>query len=971
MKPLALQVWLTSLTFGCLVVGNSAAAQIIPDNTLPVNSSVTQEANTSKIEGGTVRGTNLFHSFREFSVFTGGEAFFNNAAEIRNILTRVTGNNLSNIDGLIRANGTANLFLMNPNGIIFGSNARLDIGGSFLGTTANAIEFGKEGLFSATTPEVPSELLTVNPSALLFNQIAAARIQNNSVADSGLDQSGTIAAKGLRVPDGQSLLLVGGNVSMDGGGLFAFGGRVELGGLAGAGTVGLNGDGSNLSLSFPDGVERSDVLLTNMAEVNVRAGGGGSIAINARNLELAGTSALRAGIVKGLGSVSSKARNIEVNAQGAVNLKDKSFIANTVLLGAIGNAGDISITTGSLSVTNGAELLTSTLGKGDAGNITINARDTVSFDGIRDRQPSLAASNVDSEAEGKGGNILITTSSLSVTNGAQLVSSILKRGKGDAGNITIHARDTVSFDGIRDGEFSLATSDVESGGVGNGGNILITTGSLSVTNGAELITSTHGKGNAGNITIHARDTVSFDEIGVYPSLATSSVATEGVGNGGEIFITTGSLSVTNGAGLFSSTLGQGDAGNITIHARDTVSFDGIRDGEFSGAYSSVDTKGEGKGGDIFITTGSLSVTNGAGLFASTERKGNAGNITINARDTVSFNAGNAYSSVGTEGEGKGGDIFITTGSLSLTNGAELSASSDGQGTAGDIKIASRSIRLDNKAKITATTASGNGGDITLTTQDLLLLRRNSQISTSAGTAQQGGDGGNITVDAPNGFVVAVPKEDSDITANAFNGQGGNIKITAREVFGIQPRERQTPESDITASSELGIAGTVQVNTSNLDPSRGFVELPVNLVDPSTQIAQGCTPGSNVASRQNRFTITGRGGLPASLNEIFPGEETLVELLELPHSKNSHDATSQNILVSPRPPSGSQSPAEGNPPAALSHRVSASSSHPQEIVEAQGWVVDADGAITLVAEVPNTTPHSPSLTPASCQTSMQQ
>jgi large exoprotein involved in heme utilization and adhesion len=233
------------------------------------------------------------------------------------------------------------------------------------------------------------------------------------------------------------------------------------------------------------------------------------------------------------------------------------------------------------------------------------------------------------------------------------------------------------------------------------------------------------------------------------------------------------------------------------------------------------------------------------------------------------------------------------------------------------------------------------------------LRRNSKISTNAGTAQQGGDGGDITIDAPNGFIVAVPKEDSDITANAFNGKGGNIKITAREVFGIQPREQQTPESDITASSELGIAGTVQINTSNLDPSSGFVELPVNLVDPSTQIAQGCTPGSNVASRQNRFTITGRGGLPASLNEIFSGEETLVELLELPDNKNSHEAASQNI------------------PASARTRVVASSSHPQEIVEAQGWVVDADGAITLVAEVPNTTPHTPALTPASCQTSMQQ
>jgi large exoprotein involved in heme utilization and adhesion len=97
---------------------------------------------------------------------------------------------------------------------------------------------------------------------LLFNQVAAQPITNQSVA-------------GLSVPNGQSLLLVGGNVSLDGGSLYARGGRIELGGLAGTGTVGLNVDNNNLSLSFPDVVERADVSLSNDAEVNVRAGGGG------------------------------------------------------------------------------------------------------------------------------------------------------------------------------------------------------------------------------------------------------------------------------------------------------------------------------------------------------------------------------------------------------------------------------------------------------------------------------------------------------------------------------------------------------------------------------------------------------------------------------------------------------------------------------------------------------------------------
>lgn len=273
---------------GAIAWGNSALAQVMPDNSLGIESSqvTSPSPGAFQIDGGATRGANLFHSFAQFSVPTGGEAYFRNASSIQNIISRVTGGVESNIDGLLRANGTANLFLLNPNGIIFGKDASLNIGGSFVATTANAIQFSGLGIFSASNPKSPA-LLTVNPSALLFNQIAAAPIQNNSVSLAGLDPSG-LNSFGLRVPDGQSLLLVGGDISIDGGGLNAFGGRVELGGLAGAGTVGLNVDNSSLSLSFPDDVGRPDVSVTNVARLNVRAGNGGSIVINARNLDISG-----------------------------------------------------------------------------------------------------------------------------------------------------------------------------------------------------------------------------------------------------------------------------------------------------------------------------------------------------------------------------------------------------------------------------------------------------------------------------------------------------------------------------------------------------------------------------------------------------------------------------------------------------------------------------------------------------------
>jgi filamentous hemagglutinin family protein len=128
----------------------ASTAQIIPDSTLPISSTIRQQDNTQFIEGGTRTGSNLFHSFSEFSVPSNSTALFNNSLEIQNILARVTGNARSNIDGLIKASGKANLFLMNPNGIIFGQNARLEIGGSFVAIGADRMIVGDGSEFSSS-----------------------------------------------------------------------------------------------------------------------------------------------------------------------------------------------------------------------------------------------------------------------------------------------------------------------------------------------------------------------------------------------------------------------------------------------------------------------------------------------------------------------------------------------------------------------------------------------------------------------------------------------------------------------------------------------------------------------------------------------------------------------------------------------------------------------------------------------------
>jgi filamentous hemagglutinin family protein len=971
--------------------GNYAWGQVTSDNTLGAESSLVTSPipGTFQIDGGATRGTNLFHSLSLFSVPSNGIAYFNNALNIENIITRVTGGSVSNIDGLLRANGTANLFLINPNGIIFGSNAKLNINGSFITSTASSVLFADGTQFSATDPQT-QPLLTVNvPIGLqLGNNPAPVMVQGSN----------------LEVKANQNLVLVGGSVGLDAGKLTAPGGRIELGGLSTAGTVGLNENGS---LNFPNNVARSDVSVTDGAAVNVHAGGGGFITINARNLAVSGGSNLRAGIGKDLGTSEVHAGDVEINASDTVSL-DGTKVENQVDENAKGNAGNIKITAGSLFLSNDTLLSSETKGKGDAGNVIINTFDTVVLNG------SEVETEVEDKGEGKGGNIQITTNSLSLVNDALLEANT--EGKGDAGQIIISATDSIFLDR------SNVNSQVEKG-EGNSGGIHITTGSLFLSNGALLSSETRGKGNAGNVIINASDTVSLnhseieaevedksegkggniqittnslslvngalleantegkedagqiiisatDSISLDRSNINSQVEDTSTGNSGGIHITTGSLFLSNGAHVSSETRGKGNAGNVIINASDTVSLN------HSEIEAEIEHNGEGKGGNIQITTNSLSLVNGSSLEADTEGKGHAGNIIITAFDTVFLNGSEIETEVDNEAQGDAGNIEIKTNSLSLVNGAslqaqtmregnagkviitatdsifldgstvlsrvdknavgnaggidittnslslinnaELNVSSFGQGNPGNLEIKADSIRLENQGKLTAQTLSGVGGNIVLQVEDILLLRDNSLIS-----AQASGDakGGNIDIDA--GFIIAFPNQNNDIVASAQRGNGGNINITTQAIFGLEERSSTPPNStnDIDASSEFGLTGNVSINTPDVDPSRGLVNLPVEPAN--VEVAQGCQVGGEQASIA--FFNTGRGGLAPNPYEPLSSSNIWEDVPFLaPRAENSADATGAS--ASPATP-------------------------PNKIVEAQGWLIDEQGQVVLMAQMP--------------------
>jgi len=815
----------SSLVIGGALIaswGDCAFAQLVPDTTLgSENSRVTPMTPTvEQIDGGATRGANLFHSFQEFNVGEGRSAYFTNPSGIENILTRVTGTNPSNILGTLGVTGgNANLFLINPNGIIFGRNARLDVGGSFVASIACRLNFADGTQFSATAPQT-TPLLTVSvPIGLQFGRTAGS-IGNRSQAT---NRDGDIV--GLQVQPGKTLALVGGNVSLDAGNLQALGGRVELGGVAGSGTVGLNVDGNTIGLSFPDGVALSDVSLTH-AFVKVTAGDGGSITINARNLDILGNSELAAGIGEGLGTVGSQAGDITLNATEAITIGQsssirRSSIKNEVGFDATGNSGDITIKAGSLLVIDSAVLSTISYGQGNAGSVSVQV----------DGNGSFANTSIASDAvQGDAGSI-----SVHANGDVSFADSIIGSstfGKGDAGSISVHANENVSFASTYISSATLGTDNTGRGIIGQGGaaNISVqANGDISFVDNTQLSSSTTGEGNAGSVSVHANGNVSFAD----DSRISSS--TTGEGNAGSVSVhANGDVSFTDSI-IGSSTFGKGDAGSVSVHANGNVSFaDDSRisnstagqgdagsvsvqangDVSFADSFISSDVlnEGEGKGGNIHIQARSLFLSDGAELSSATQGSGNAGNIQVEAKDSVTlygvsvdgFSSG-LFTSTDEGASSQGGAITVRTGVLRILDGAVLSA---------------------------RTRSDFDGGDITVDV-NTLEIRGGGQMLT---TAFRGGDAGSITVNAIDsitisgsdptfsnrlatfgGFTVDPVSSASGLFSNTNPdsiGQGGNLRITSGQL-----NVRDGAEVNVS-SQGLGNAGELRVEANSISLVNG-------------------------------------------------------------------------------------------------------------------------------------------------------
>ena len=367
------------ILFVCLLTSFAATfpnvavrAQITPDQTLGAESSVVRSGVEVKgeiadlIEGGTARGENLFHSFSEFNIDVLERAYFASPENIATILSRVTGSNVSNVNGLLGTvgNSDAALILMNPNGIAFGEGATLDTQGAFTATTAASIQLGEAGLFSAIDP-ASDQLLSINPSAFLFSKLAT--------ASSGIQIDGV---QRLQSVGGEALSLVGEDITISSSGIDSPDSQVQIVAVGDASTAEINENGE---ITLGEAANRSSILIENGSFINVRSPKGGNITLVADDVQVLSGSLLLAGVQpnpeESDSTVVEEAANfIEIDATGPVQiLGDGTLVESSVARGANGSSEGVFIRAGSIEIAADSEVSSITLSDGSAGDVVLKA----------------------------------------------------------------------------------------------------------------------------------------------------------------------------------------------------------------------------------------------------------------------------------------------------------------------------------------------------------------------------------------------------------------------------------------------------------------------------------------------------------------------------------------------------------------------------------------------------------------------
>jgi filamentous hemagglutinin family protein len=515
-------------------------------------------------ELGQIRGGNLFHSFSEFNVPTGGSATFAGPNTIANILSRVTGGQPSAIDGMLRSEiAGAHLYLLNPSGVLFGPNASLAVSGSFHVSTADYLRFADGATFSANLGQA-SVLTVAEPAAFGFLGSTPAPI--------------TMQGSGLVGPTGNALSVVSGDITLAGGVLQAPSGRIQLASVAAPGEVGFSPLELAPDLQVDSFAQLGRIALSQGAFLDASGNGGGTILLRSGHLLVDGSA---------------------------------MFADNLGPMDGVGLGLDLRITADAI-IRNGSFLTTDRLGAGQARDLQITAG-----------RAHVEASGIGARGTGSGGarNVLVNVGALMLTGGAQIVADTSRSGPG--AEVTIVATDMISIagrgrlgpSGVFSNTFgsgnagritisapmvqldeSLIQAGASPGSRGNAGSIDVRVGRLTLTGGAQINSTTFGDGRGGEITVMAADSISVaghNTVG-FPS-GLFSAARRG-GPGGTIRVQTRNIQLRDGGIISVGSAGAGDAGTIQIQAGET----------FRSERGSVTAAADrAAGGNILLRAGSL------------------------------------------------------------------------------------------------------------------------------------------------------------------------------------------------------------------------------------------------------------------------------------------------------------------------------------------------------------------------------
>lgn len=873
--PLFLTITLTSPT---------TSAQITLDGTLGQPGELAGPHYQITANQGQQVGGNLYHSFGQFNIQAGESATFSGPETVHNIISRVTGGNRSQINGPLRSTITnANLYLLNPAGILFGEGAELDVQGSFYASTAHTLRFADGAEFSAITPTPPHSILTVAPVTafgFLNDTVAPITVATGRGKITDWNSKPRIPT-GLSVPEGKTLALIGGNIDIKNGTFYET--QKTKNGNTWPEAIRLG------SLTAPYGI-------IHLASVNSKG------QVIPTNTDLDVSSCPQLGKItisdKSLIDVSGRGAGKIFLRAGQLAVHDSDIYANTR---DDQDGGSIDIQVDTLSFLKDWRISASTRGTGKGAAINILARHSALFSGEEDygitgigaaktcseeenRGPSriMTTSCCEEASGGDAGNLSITAGNLTFKDGAYISGNTY--GGGKASDVTLKSTGTITFLGANKdsgigSSIYLRTKNSRDEGVGNAGNLNMEANQVLFKDGAQITARTQGGGNGGNVTINAKESVTFageSQKGYTTEIFVTSKSEETnqntVGNAGHLHITAKDILFEGGADITGSTFTKGKGGDVTLQASDSVTFSG----ESTSKYRSnvfLETlypeEGAGDAGNLRIEANNISFRNGGMIFSATKGKGKAGNVFLHATGMLSLtgeaqneftdnidgkvlypnfyasgligiakkestggqgglfeiNAGEVILSEGatittsTESLGKAGQILLHTPRLTVTgtnsrNGqaSSLSSSSDSDqsaaGDAGEIHLSANLIQLTQGGTINTAAKHANGGNITITSfpsssPNLLYLRHGS-ITTDVDIIGGHGNGGTITIDK----IPSVVLDNSHLNANAYEGNGGYIRIVAEQFI-------KTPNSKVTASSTKRIDGRVEIHAQEI------------------------------------------------------------------------------------------------------------------------------------------------------------